>query len=775
MADEELTEIPEEAPEAVEEPAEELQEVVSTPDKIPAALRKIINSENILDDLSENDLLEIKERVTDGYDMDEKSMHDYIDKYNKVMLLASMNDIASGDKTFPFIGASKIMLPQLAKAAVEFNSRTVPEIVNRRDIATVKVWGYQDELKQAKADRRSSAINWQLKKGIKGWTKRMDRGLLLLPTFGMIFKKKWYEDGRIQECLITADRMIYDHDAESFAEAPRKSHQFMMDTNVYESQVRLGVYAEIEKHKADEKDGKKVKPAMKLVESHCTLDLDLDGYAEPYIVTFCDCCSTVVRIVRRFDESDVEVKDGQVCEIDGEEFFSQAGFIPDIEKPAIYTGWGFMLYDALEAINTMMRQIIDAGTLNNTAMNSGFISSNMKAPGRSKKGRVELVLGQLTPVDTGSGTKLQDMIWTPQFQGVSQSFYAVLTDLKTQLDQFTANSQSMDVSAGEAASMYLARLQQALKVPNAITSRVYESLTDEFNRISDLMKRYMPEEKYKEVINWYPEIPTEVMNAYEQAMQQYQQMAPQLEQMKMMGEQVPEPPKDPHQVAMDKVTKDGDFEDELDIITTADPSLGSEQERIARAEIIAQRGQEVRGYDTYETEKKFLEAIGECDVDIILPKPSNEPDPMMEAQLEWTKADTERMRADAATKMSEIERKQVVTHMQERQTSIDEAQSEANLEKTMSETMKNLAEIDIKAAGHNLQELQLSADAAIESATAQPVQPVIAAHPEHGDITEDDIQATMQANNLPRDAVLEKLHGPSAPMTKLAKGLPGEQ
>lgn len=769
MADEESIELePEADPE--HEIDEVMQEIESTPDEIPKALRKIIKSEDILADLTEEDVADIKQRVTDGYNQDEQSMKDYIDKYNKVLLLASMNDNSSGDKTFPFVGASKIMLPQLAKAAVEFNSRTVPEVVNRRDIATVKVWGYDDPVKQAKAERRSSAINWQLKKGIKGWTKRMDRALLLLPVVGMVFKKKWYEDGKIQECLITADRMIFDHDADSFAEAPRKSHWFMMDANVYESQVRLGVYAEIDAHKIEDKSKQPpVDKPLKLVESHCTLDLDHDGYCEPYIVTFCDCCDTVVRIVRRYAESDVECKDGQVVEIDGEEFFTQAGFIPDLEKAALYTGWGFMMYDALEAINTMMRQIIDAGTLNNTAMNSGFISSNLKTPGRSKKGRPELILGQLTPLDMGGGQKLGDMIWTPQFQGVSQSFYTVLQDLKQQIDQYTTASQSMDVTAGEAASLYLARLQQALKVPNAITSRVYESLSDEFQRISDLMKRYLPEDKYLEIVNWYPEIPTEVQTAYEQAVQQYQQMQPQFPMMLAQGMTPPPPPKDPHQVAMSKVRKDDDFADELDILTTADPSLGSEQERIARAEIIAERAMNVPGYDKYETEKKFLSAIGECDIDIILPKPNNEPDPMAMAQLEWTKADTERMKAEAATKMSEIQRKQVTTHMDERKLALDEAKSEADLEKTMSETMKNLAQIDLQTAGHNLQELQVTAEAAINAAS----QPVIEGHPEHGDISEDDIQATMQANNMSREQVIQRLHGPSTPMAHINQRMPG--
>ncbi len=377
-------------------------ELVESDDNIPSALRKIISSDNILDDLSEDDCTAIKERVTSGYDLDYQSMQPYVEKYEKIIKLASMDD-DMGDKTFPFVGASKVMLPQLAKAAIDFNSRTLPEVVNRADIAHHKVWGQPNALKEAKAERRSLATNYQLKRGIDGWSKRMDRALLLLPVGGMYFRKKWWQEGKIQDCLITADRMVYDHDADSFDEAPRKSHWFPIEQNEFEACVRKGYYAEIEAHNKDEKNKQpSVDKPLKLIESHCTLDLDHDGYCEPYIVTFCECCDTVVKVEKRFDESDVLVEDGQVASIKGEEFFTQHGFIPDLKQPAIYVGWGQLLYDILLSLNTMMRQIIDAGTLNNTAMNSGFISSNISAPGRTKSQRVELILGQYTKVDVGA-------------------------------------------------------------------------------------------------------------------------------------------------------------------------------------------------------------------------------------------------------------------------------------------------------------------------------------------------------------------------------------
>lgn len=746
--DEPLENLPEELAEEAMEP----QSVEVEEHGIPSELRKILDSENILEDIDLTELADIQERVTSGYEMDLKSMEDYVDKYEKIIKLASMND-ESGEKTFPFVGASKVMLPQLAKAAIDFNSRTLPEIVNRADVANVKVWGQPNQDKEWKAERRALAINWQLKKGIDGWARRMDRGLLLLPVAGMYFKKKWWADGKIQDCLITPDKMVFDHDSDSFEEAPRKSHCFMVEPNDFESRVRSGYYSDIEAHKKEDKNKQPiVEKPIKLIESHCTLDLDHDGYCEPYIVTFCSCCDTVVKIEKRFNEKDVYVDDGKVISIKGEEFFTQHGFIPDLEKPAIYVGWGQLMFDVLNTLNTIMRQLIDAGTLNNTAMNSGFISSNIKTPGRTKSARVELVMGQLTKVDVGAGQSLRDMIWTPQFGGPSQGFYQMLTDLKNEVDQYVTASQTMDVAAGEAASLYLARLMQALKVPNAIMSRVYGSLTPEFERVDDLMRRYMPEEKYKAIINWTVEVPQEVKEQYQQAMQQWEQIA---QQAMMAGMMPPEPPKDPQAVADATITKEGDFAEEFDIFTTADPSLGSEQERIARAELVAQRAGEVPGYNRYEAERDYLKRLGVTNIETILPPPSNEPDPMAQLQMQWTQADIERMQTESAKKMADLER-------QNQELSLKAEKQQAELDKILSETMKNLNDIDMAQGDASLKvldharadvEMELEAQRNLTDRQAYKVMD----HPEYGEVSEADIQQTMKDMGMTRDEVIAQL------------------
>jgi len=647
----------------------------SVPKKLQSILTKGEKGENLVPDLTENELADIKSRVCDGYDMDLETMSDYLKRYEEIMELATMK-APSKDKTFPFTGASQVMMPYLSQAAIDFNSRTVPEVVNKRSIAKVATWGTPDYDEEMRADRVSSAINWWLKVGIEGWTKRMDFALLYAPTFGQYFKKKWWSDGEIKEAFITANNMIYDHDSTSFDDSPRKSHNFQLEYNDYHSKVVSGEYEEIEGLEDKNNGQPEERKPLEMVESHCTLDMDGDGYCEPYIVTWCKKYECIVRIEPRYTADDIVTIKGKVYKIYGEEFFTQTGFIPNLEKPAVYDGWGTLMYDLYESLNTFMRQLIDAGTLNNIAANSGFINSNVKMGGRAKKGKFNMIMGQLTPVDVGSGQNLNQSIWTPQFSGPQQGLHSLLTEIREEVRIYTTASQNVDVSAGEAASLYLARLQQALKVPNAVTSRVYAGLGEEFQRIYYLMGRYMDEDMYMEIIDWEPEIPPEVEQQYMEA----------LAAAEATGNP---PPASPVEIAYESFTMDMDFNNDLDIVPTADPNLGSDVERIARSEAVYMQSFQDPGINQYEARKHWLQSLNVPDIDEMAPPPNNEPSQQDIINAEYMKSEIEVNKTDSASKMAKAQVEMLKAQ-------VELAKVEAEIDKLESETVKNYAEVDAK-------------------------------------------------------------------------------
>ena len=58
--------------------------------------------------------------------------------------------------------------------------------------------------------------------------------------------------------------------------------------------------------------------------------------------------------------------------IQDKEIYTQTIFLPDPEGGPMGLGWGILLGPMFTAINTLLRDNIDAGTLNLTTANSGL-------------------------------------------------------------------------------------------------------------------------------------------------------------------------------------------------------------------------------------------------------------------------------------------------------------------------------------------------------------------------------------------------------------------
>jgi len=113
-----------------------------------------------------------------------------------------------------------------------------------------------------------------------------------------------------------------------------------------------------------------------MVEQHTYLDLDGDGYREPYIVTVHLGQEKVMRIVARFDEDGVYENEGEIYKITPIQYFTKFGFIPNPDGSFYDIGFGQLLTPLNETINTLINQLLDSGTLANRA--GGFISKGIR-------------------------------------------------------------------------------------------------------------------------------------------------------------------------------------------------------------------------------------------------------------------------------------------------------------------------------------------------------------------------------------------------------------
>jgi chaperonin GroES len=121
----------------------------------------------------------------------------------------------------------------------------------------------------------------------------------------------------------------------SLDEAPRVTHEIFMYPQDIEERKRIGTFLEIDLPDAPSEratTGRRDCDAPHMfLEQHRYLDLDEDGYKEPYIVTVHKDSCKVVRIVANFDMNKVKDDGKRITRIPKEQYFVKYSFIPTPE------------------------------------------------------------------------------------------------------------------------------------------------------------------------------------------------------------------------------------------------------------------------------------------------------------------------------------------------------------------------------------------------------------------------------------------------------------
>lgn len=479
-------------------------------DEVNPELQKILDwaddKQNILPHLEKDVIEEIQQQVVDQYTEDHESMADWLVKYKDAIDLSTMKK--GETKTKPFVGASQVMAPYLMEACIDFNSRFMIDILGKKEPAAFEQWGKNSEAKEEQAKRCKDYFNYELTED-SIWIEDTDKEALALPMVGTTYKKSFHSSARdrVESRFVAADRMVFDFTSPRFEDAPQHAHdKLSFSINDVVGNVNSGAWSLDIDDIADKTD-------ITGREYHFWFDLDGDGYSEPYIAVILDDMETeadgektlgLVSLVAAFDKEDVTEQDGKVTYIERIACFSQKQYLPDPEGIPMGMGWGILYADIFKTINTNMRQLVNAGTIHNNSSNSGLISSNISpalGQGRTGGKPIDIKMGKLTRVQTGSGQSLRDSVLQLPFSGPSVVLFQLLQHLEEGARRSTSAAYNVEANPNEAASLYLARLQQALKVPNAVMARVIRGVSKEFKIISNLIYRYGDNDHYGVVLD----------------------------------------------------------------------------------------------------------------------------------------------------------------------------------------------------------------------------------------------------------------------------------
>lgn len=476
-------------------------------------LEKIFEyKDNVAEHLEDELLTEIGNDVVEGYTTDLQSRSNWERDIKKYMKLAMQ---IVEDKTFPWPGAANVKYPMISTAAMQFSARAYPTLVpSTGNLVNVAITpAISDPNLEKRAQNVARFMSYQLLNDIDGWEEGMDKMLLALAICGIGYKKIYFcpDTGHPASDLINPFNVVVNYWTKDLESAPRISEIIYKTQREVIEKKRAGLYRDVDlgepqlqeipqeelnvsRNLTQQTQVDETTPYM-LIEQHTYLDLDEDGYTEPYIVLVDYNSKQVLRIVPRFTEDSVTVKDDKIVKIDADNYYVKYSFFPSPDGSFYTRGFGHMLGPLNESVNTILNQLIDAGTMSN--MQAGFIGKGLKL----RQGDNRFRPGEWKPVNT-LGADIKQNIYPLPTREPSNVLFQLL-GMMVQSGKELASVAEIFVGKmpGQNTPAYTTQqsIEQGMKLFTAIYKRVYRSLTTEFRMLYRINSLYLDELEYQKI------------------------------------------------------------------------------------------------------------------------------------------------------------------------------------------------------------------------------------------------------------------------------------
>ena len=569
---------------------------------------KILSSPNIAELLTDDELNHIGYNVAYEFNLDKESRSQWEKRVEDAMKLALQ---VVETKSFPWSGASNVKFPLVTMAALQFHSRAYPALIPSSRIVKIGIDTEQEQDPNLVLQRKrvEDHMSYQVLEEDQNWESEMDKVLITVPIVGCAFKKTYWdfnEDHPVSENILAKD-FVVSYWTKNLKDCTRQTHILYLSKNDVLARQRRGIWLDMNlsdpqtipqddltntQNKAQGVDQPAFDPATpyEFLEQHRWEDLDGDGFKEPYVITIHKETRKVVRIVANyFEESIKRNSNDEIISIKPESYFTKYAFIPSPDGGFYDVGFGILLGPLNESINTIINQLIDAGTMATTA--GGFLSRGIKIRG----GNYNFAPLEWKHVDS-TGDDLAKGIVPLPVREPSNVLYQLLGTLINYCERIVGATDIMtgeNVGQNTPAETARTMSEQGMKVFSGIFKRIHKSLKEEFRKQYRLNQLYLPEE-YKYA--------TGVV------------------------------------LATDYVMK----EDMLR--PAADPHVISDSQRIMQAQTLLQTATSVPGFNMYKVLVRYLDAMKITNIDEVLPDPQGPnavPPPVNpKVQVEQIKAQT---------------------------------------------------------------------------------------------------------------------------------------
>ena len=545
---------------------------------------------NLSEYISDDDLARFSSDLVNAFEADKDSRKDWEDTYVKGL---DMLGFKYEDRTQPFEGASGVVHPLLAESVTQFQAQAYKELLPPSGPVRCQIIGALTPEVEQQADRVKDYMNYYIMNVMEEFDPEMDQLLFYLPLSGSAFKKVYYDE-LLKRCVskfVTSEDCVVNYMATDLEQAERVTHMIKMSANEVKKLQVSGFYRDVAitsgqidlidetREKVNELQG--VRPTNEgendenlILEMHVNADVpgfeDSSGIKLPYIVTIDQYSSKILSIRRNWAEGDLNFKK--------KSYFVHFKFLPGLG----FYGFGLihMLGGLSRTATSVLRQLIDAGTLAN--LPAGFKARGMRIRDHDEP----LQPGEFRDVDV-TGTSIKESLLPLPYKEPSQTLFALLGFAVDAGKSFAAIA---DMKMGEGneqnpVGTTLALLERGTKVMSAIQKRLHYSQRKEFKLLAACLQMYTPAE--------YP----------------YQV------------------------VGGDRMIKQSDFDDRVDILPVSDPNIFSMSQRVMLAQQqlqLASSNPEM--HNLREAYRRMYQAMGVDNIDAILKADEdNEPQPQSPA------------------------------------------------------------------------------------------------------------------------------------------------
>jgi len=455
---------------------------------------------NLADDMPENQLLSLAYELLGDLEEDIASRKDWLDTYVKGLQLLGLK---YEDRSEPWPGACGVYHPLLMESAVKFQSETIMETFPSAGPVRTEIIGKETPEKIQAAARVEADMNNELTNIMLEYRPEHERLLLSVALSGNAFKKIYFDPSYNRQVapFISAEDVIVPYGAANIETAERITHRMRKTKNELRKLQVAGFYRdvdlgdpvrvmdEVEKRKAEQQGfSASMDDRFQILEMH--VNLNLPGYEDtnkhgeetgielPYVVTIEKGTSTILAIRRNWLEEDpLKIR---------RQHFVHYGYIP---------GFGFYYFGLIhligghtKAATSILRQLIDAGTLSN-------LPGGLKSKGLRIKGDdTPIAPGEFRDVDVGSGA-IRDNILPLPYKEPSQVLMALMNQVIEDGRRFAGSGDLSvsDMSSNAPVGTTLAVLERALKVMGAIQARIHYTMKQEFKLLAAIIRDNTPE------------------------------------------------------------------------------------------------------------------------------------------------------------------------------------------------------------------------------------------------------------------------------------------